>query len=171
MSAIQPRSVLGLAAGGIALVALSVGGISARPVPDQEPQHPAAPALLQTPTPVPLLCSGITMGGQLYAYRGIIFDLPVGHVYSFLGGDTWGSICVVEYSSSVIVDSMTGREMQRHVNDPRAAAVLDQIARNVTINPMPTPVVFSTPPSGPPAPVTRGLPISPPSTGDAGLVR
>ena len=154
------------------------------------PQVGLVNAGVQTPTPVPLACSG-GMGGQLYAYHAIILDLPVGHVYAFRGQSgalgNWASICILEYSSMIVFDSMTGQEIQRTVNDPRAIPVLDQIARNITLNPMPTPQVFLTPPSRPPAPVERGIPITPgggtaapgqrsdtltpPRTGEAGIAR
>ena len=127
-------------------------------------QEPAVQAAtVQVATPVPLTCSGISMGGRLFAYHAIILDLPVGHIYSFAGQSgrfgNWASICILEYSSMIVFDSMTGVEIQRNVNDPRATPILDQIARDITLNPMPTPVVFVTPPTGPPGPVERSLPV------------
>jgi hypothetical protein len=161
----------------VALGAVVLAGLMARTAlagvaPDGRPHNTQTTLSMQVPTatPVPFICSGLTMGGRLFAYHSVILDLPVGHVYSFAGQSgamgNWASICIMEYSSSIVFDSMTGREIQRYVNDNRAVPVLNEIARKITINPMPTPAVFTAPVSGTPAPVTRGIPIDPERGGE-----
>jgi hypothetical protein len=94
--------------------------------------------------PVPFTCSGIsTGGGRPIAYRAILVTPPIGYVYGWIAQDSdfgnWMAICMVEYASKIVIDSLTGQEIQRDVNDARATAVLDEIARSVQINPNPTP--------------------------------
>jgi hypothetical protein len=60
-------------------------------------------------------------------------------VYSWGGqsdpvnGWTSLTVCVVEYSSAIVLDAKSGQELRRSVLDVRAVPVLDQIAKNVTL--------------------------------------
>jgi hypothetical protein len=146
---------------------------------DIQPDLTPPPTLAPPPTPDPLevRCpSGATGGGRLFAYGGIIVEFPVGYVYSWTGqsdavnGWTSLTVCVLEYGSAIVLDAKTGLELRRNVLDAQAAPILDQIAQDVTLNPMPTPYGPIPGGVGPPAPVVRGIPVLPPKTGEAGLL-
>jgi hypothetical protein len=85
-------------------------------------------------------------------------------------GGQFVRVCFVQGNSAVVFN-LEGKETNRIVNSSSAAEMLDQVVRSVQVVPstaIPATAQPSTATPAAPTPTTSG-PISPPSTGNAGL--
>jgi hypothetical protein len=113
-------------------------------------------------------------GGQTISAGLIRVDLIQGYNYLWNApavGATSGTlrICIIEYFSTITIDTTSGRETSRVVAIPSATTVLDLIAASARSllppTPTPRPPSAATGSSGSSCTST----ICPPNTGDAGL--
>jgi hypothetical protein len=124
------------------LVVLSLAVLGAVIFGTRSTKREGVPATPTMTTPVPFACHGPPReGGRRIEYYAVLITPPVGHVYDWTASGNWIRICVDEDAAMIVIDWMTGAEIQRNVNDPAAVTVLDQIAQSVQINPNPTPTI------------------------------
>lgn len=113
-------------------------------------------------------------GGQTISAGLVRVDLPAGYNYLWNAPDVGvlnGSlrICIIEYSSQVVIDTNTGRERSRLVVIPSAAPVLDLIVASARLIIPPTPTAAPSVGSGGAGGAVCTSVICPPNTGEAGL--